>query len=72
MERNVIRKCGFYDAEIHTEKYSYDTKDACNGMKMIINGFSTWVDNHLGNCNGQRKNNHQGDFQIDARKLHFY
>ena len=59
MERSMSRKCGFYDADIHTFNYEYDTKDACNGIKMIMDGFSTWVENHLSRCSGQRNHNYQ-------------
>ena len=58
MENTFSRKCGFYDAEIHNETYVYDTENACNGISMIINGFSTWVSNHLSNCSGQKNQNH--------------
>ena len=53
MEKNVLRKCGFFDADIHTINFEYDTENACNGMKMIIDGYSTWVGNHLSRCSGQ-------------------
>ena len=59
MERGVNRKCGFYDADIHTFNYEYDTENACNGIKMIMDGFSTWVENHLSGCSGQRNHNYQ-------------
>ena len=58
MERSMSRKCGFYDADIHIFDYEYDTEDACNGMKMIIDGFSTWSENHLSQCNGQKNRSH--------------
>ena len=54
MERNVNRKCGYYDANIHTINYEYDSENACNGMKMILDGYSKWVKNHLSGCSGQR------------------
>ena len=59
MEKNVGRKCGFYDADIHTFNYEYDTENACNGIKMIIDGYSTWVENHLSDCSGQGNFRHQ-------------
>ena len=59
MERNVGRKCGFYDADMHTFDYEYDVENACTGIKMIIDGFSRWSENHLSRCNGQRRRNHQ-------------
>ena len=58
MEKNVGRKCGFYDADIHTFNYEYDTENTCNGIKMIIDGYSTWVGNHLSRCSGQKNRNH--------------
>ena len=54
MERNVNRKCGYYDANIHTFNYEYDSENACNGIKMILDGYSKWVTNHLSGCSGQR------------------
>ena len=50
-------RCGFYDADIHTFNYEYDNENACNGIKIIMDGFSRWSDNHLGRCNSQRKHN---------------
>ena len=58
MARGMSLKCAFYDADIHTFNYEYDTENACNGIKMIMDGFSTWVENHLSRCSGQRKHNH--------------
>ena len=58
MRRNVGRKCGFFDPDIHTFDYEYDTENACNGIKMIIDGFSKWSENHLSRCNGQKNRNH--------------
>ena len=58
MRSNVSRKCGFYDADIHTFDYEYDTGNACNGIKMIIDGFSRWSENHLSRCNGQKNRKH--------------
>ena len=55
MERNVGRKCGFFDPDMHTFDYEYDTENACNGIKMIIDGNSRWSENHPSLCNGQRK-----------------
>ena len=54
MERNVSRKCGYYDADIHTFNYEYDSDNACNGITMIINGYSKWVKNHLSLCSEHR------------------
>ena len=59
MERNVGRKCGFVDLNMHTFDYEYDTENACNGIKMIIDGYSRWSENHLNLCYGQRNNNYQ-------------
>ena len=59
MERNVGRKCGFVDLNMHTFDYEYDTENACNGIKMIIDGYSRWSENHLSRCNGQKNGKHQ-------------
>ena len=65
MERNFGReKCSFYDADIHTLNYEYDTENACNGMKMIIDGFKTWWRNHLSRCSGQKNKKFQPGFEI--------
>jgi len=58
MEWSFGRKCGFYDADIHTFDYEYDAENACNGIKTIIDGFSRWSENHLSRCNGQKRYNH--------------
>ena len=55
MEKNWKRKCGFYDGSIHTFDFEYDTGNACNDIKMIIDGFSKWSENHLSRCSGQRR-----------------
>ena len=59
MERNVGRQCGFYDADIHSFDYDYDAGNACNGIKMITDGYSRWSENHLSLCYGQRRRKHQ-------------
>ena len=53
-----FNRCGFYDADIHTEDFAYDAENACTGISMIINGFSSWVSNHLSSCSGQQNQNH--------------
>ena len=58
MESKVGQKCAFYDADTHTFDYEYDSENACNGIKMIIDGFSKWSENHLSRCSGQKKHNY--------------
>ena len=75
MERNFNRgnqKCGFYDEtqmphggpeerkrRDADEDLRYDTTDPTVGVKQITTGFSKWAVRYIGQCSGQRDNQHQ-------------
>ena len=58
--RRSFGRCGTTNGDVNDViKIEYDTKNPCQAINQLIDGFSLWTERNLATCDGQKKNSHQ-------------